>query len=232
MSMEDYKKLVNRLREEPKDSRNAVLSIYDLCIDASYAIEILLDKLKYAEGERDVVTKRMIELEQEVCQLKSRLAAYEDTGLEPEEIKELRQLCTDEVAELARTLHRAIESGEVDRIRDLLQAEQAGRLVMLPCKVGDTVYEISNNTDACNSCQHYEGIYGSGESWCTQIDDVDLRSYPNIAEKPLCEKQFMEVVEHKPEIDWIFTHRNDFGKTVFLTREEAEAALAGKGGEG
>ena len=83
--MEDYKKLVNRLREEPKDSRNAVLSIYDLCIDAAYAIEILLDKLKYAEGERDVVTKRMIELEQEVCQLKSRLAAYEDTGMEPED---------------------------------------------------------------------------------------------------------------------------------------------------
>ena len=70
MSMEDYKKLVNRLREEPKDSRKAVLSIYDLCIDAAYAIEILLDKLKYAEGERDVVTKRMIELEQEVGRLR------------------------------------------------------------------------------------------------------------------------------------------------------------------
>ena len=85
--MEDYKKLVNRLRDEPKDSRKAVLSIYDLCIDAAYAIEILLDKLKYAEAERDAVTRHMIELEQEVCRLKSRLAAYEDTGLEPEEIK-------------------------------------------------------------------------------------------------------------------------------------------------
>lgn len=63
--MGDYRKLIERLRDEPKDSRKAVLSIYDLCIDAAYAIEILLDKLKYAEGERDVVTKRMIELEQE-----------------------------------------------------------------------------------------------------------------------------------------------------------------------
>ena len=85
--MEDYKKLVNRLREEPKDSRKAVLSIYDLCVDAACAIESLLDKLKYAEAERDVVTRHMIEQEQEVCQLKSRLAAYEDIGLEPEEIK-------------------------------------------------------------------------------------------------------------------------------------------------
>ena len=63
--MEDYKKLVNRLRDEPKDSRKAVLSIYDLCIDAAYAIEILLDKLKHAEAERDAVTRHMIELEQE-----------------------------------------------------------------------------------------------------------------------------------------------------------------------
>ena len=63
--MEDYKKLVNRLREEPKDSRKVVLSIYDLCIDAAYAIEILLDKLKHAEAERDAVTRHMIELEQE-----------------------------------------------------------------------------------------------------------------------------------------------------------------------
>ena len=68
--MEDYKKLVNRLREEPKDSRKAVLSIYDLCVDAACAIESLLDKLKYAEGERDVVTKGMIELEQEVGRLR------------------------------------------------------------------------------------------------------------------------------------------------------------------
>lgn len=79
MSMEDYKKLVERLQEEPKDSRKAVLSIYDLCVDAAYAIESLLDKLKYAEGERDVVTKRMIELEQEVGRLrKERDAAVAD----------------------------------------------------------------------------------------------------------------------------------------------------------
>lgn len=86
VSMEDYKKLVNRLRDEPKDSRKAVLSIYDLCIDAAYAIEILLDKLKYADGERDAVTRHMIELEQEVCRLKSRLADYEYSGQKPEEV--------------------------------------------------------------------------------------------------------------------------------------------------
>lgn len=75
-----------------------------------------------------------------VAKFFNRLSAYEDTGLTPEEIKELRELCTDEVAELARTLHKAIESGEVDHLRDLLQAENEGRLVVLPCKVGDHVW--------------------------------------------------------------------------------------------
>ena len=67
-----------------------------------------------------------------VAKFFNRLSAYEDTGLTPEEIKELRELCTDEVAELARTLHRAIESGEADHLRDLLQAEKEGRLLELP----------------------------------------------------------------------------------------------------
>ena len=60
-----------------------------------------------------------------------RLKKYEDTGLEPEEIKQIMELCTDEVAKLAGTLHRAIESGEADHLRDLLKAEQEGRLVVL-----------------------------------------------------------------------------------------------------
>ena len=134
MSMEDYKKLVNRLRDEPKESRKAVLSIYDLCVDAACAIESLLDKLKYAEAERDAVTRHMIELEQEVCRLKSRLAAYEDTGLEPEDLKK----AFNETA--IRKLAAQALNTTPDHLRDLIQAAQDGRLVVLPCKVGATVY--------------------------------------------------------------------------------------------
>ena len=59
-----------------------------------------------------------------------RLAAYEDTGLEPEDIKELY---TDDVVELAKMFRKMIESGEINHLKDLLQAEQDGRLVVLPC---------------------------------------------------------------------------------------------------
>ena len=63
----------------------------------------------------------------------NRLAAYEDTGLEPEEINDMAL----EVATL-KTIESMYDGlGNPDHLRDLLHAEQDGRLVMLPCKVGE-----------------------------------------------------------------------------------------------
>ena len=79
-----------------------------------------------------------------------RLAAYEDTGLEPEEIK------VHEAAKYNAGYYHGDEDrcrwiekklGPIDHLRDLLQAEQDGRLVMLPCKVGDTVYRVLTTRD-------------------------------------------------------------------------------------
>ena len=115
-----------------------------------------------------------------------RLAAYEDSGLEPKDI-----ISAVDMAKIACALHELNaykDLGPIDHIRDLIKAEQDGRLVVLPCKVGDTVYQI----DA-------ERVYES-------------------------------------EVKWIIFDCNDIafderaiGVSIFLTREEAEAAL--KGGE-
>lgn len=58
----------------------------------------------------------------------NRLAAYEDTGMEPEGARRLQKDWTS----LIMTLD---EMGGMPHLHDLLQAEQAGRLVVLPCKV-------------------------------------------------------------------------------------------------
>lgn len=43
-------KLVERLRELPRDTRKATVEIYDLCVEASYEIEALTDRCaRYAE---------------------------------------------------------------------------------------------------------------------------------------------------------------------------------------
>ena len=74
-------------------------------------------------------------------------------------------------------------------------AEEQGMLVRLPCKVGDTVYYIDGGK-----------IYKAKAS-VFRINKSGVRVY--------CERRFMGHVG----FDGIY------GKTVFLTREEAEAAL-------
>ena len=113
-----------------------------------------------------------------------RLAAYEDTGLEPEDLKK----AFNETAILKMSA-QALNTTP-DHLRDLIKAEKNGRMVVLPCKVGDTVYQI----DA-------ERVYESEVKWI--IFDCD---------------------------DIAFDERA-IGVSIFLTREEAEAALAQEGGK-
>ena len=66
-----------------------------------------------------------------VPRIYARLAAYEDTGLEPEEIRYLGDL---------REMKREIIFGvTAERLKELAEADKAGRLEVLPCKVGDHI---------------------------------------------------------------------------------------------
>jgi len=67
----------------------------------------------------------------------SRLAAYEDTGMDPGQVKDwanlgfgpaLAKCCHDELDKLCNLV------GGLDRLREICAAEKDGRLVVLPCK--------------------------------------------------------------------------------------------------
>ena len=103
-----------------------------------------------------------------------KLAAYEDTGLTPEDILHIR----------------ATQRITPERLIEIIRAEFEERLVILPCKVGDTVYRI---------CHEYK------------------QGNP-----------FIRAVEFSQHNFWRIVFGGEFGKTVFLTREEAEAALKGE----
>lgn len=121
----------------------------------------------------------------------SRLAAYEDTRMEPEEITAM-QHTLDEYHKVADPL---------------LRAQTAGRLVVLPCKVGDTVWVTGRD----NVPREMELEAPDIRAVCTDEDN-------------LC----MSTCNRKPDGFCAYRLRNDgadIGKTVFLTREEAEAAL-------
>ena len=77
-------------------------------------------------------------LRQIIRQLYSTLAAYEDTGLTPESVEALKlSMMGKTTAEI-----KEFNGLPVDRLRKLAEADKDGRLVVLPCKVGDTVYLI------------------------------------------------------------------------------------------
>ncbi len=122
----------------------------------------------------------------------ARLAAYEDTGLEPEEIMEHETAYIEIMTRTYGPLHQ--------KIGQWLQDEKDGRLVVLPCKVGDTVYEANKR----GFISTYK-VISIHISFGTVLIGWDI-------------------------MDGIYSNVNGFevsalGKTVFLTREEAEAAL-------
>lgn len=120
-----------------------------------------------------------------VCE---RLAAYEDSGLTPEEIK--APFTEDTMINLAAQALGV----EPSRLRELADADKDGRVVVLPCKVGDILYRVFAG-------EIFEHRVGSMKYFAIQ-GRWDIETYP-----------FLPCVE------------STIGKTVFLTREEAEKAL-------
>lgn len=85
-----------------------------------------------------------------------RLAAYEDTGLEPEEV-----LPKDKADEIALKLMRLADLESIcsyTRLRELAEADKDGRVLILPCKVGDKVWfeTYKNSARDCIGIQPHE----------------------------------------------------------------------------
>ena len=137
--------------------------------------------------------------------LVERLAAYEDSGLEPEEV-----LPKDKADEVALKLMRLADLESLcsyPRLRELAEADKDGRLVVLPCKVGDTLWVTGRDNVPREMKLEAPDI----RAVCTDEDN-------------LC----MSTCNRKPDGFCAYRLRNDgadVGKSVFLTREEAEAAL-------
>lgn len=130
-----------------------------------------------------------------------RLKEYEDLGFAPEEYKQA--MCADIMVRCA-----AIALGvSAERLRELAEADKAERVVVLPCKVGDTLWVAGRD----NVPREMELEAPDIRAVCTDEDN-------------LC----MSTCNRKPDGFCAFRLRNDgasIGKTVFLTREEAEKAL-------
>ena len=131
-------------------------------------------------------------------QVLERLKAYEDTGLTPEEIKAL--FTEDAMINLAAQALGV----EPSRLRELAVADKDGRVVVLPCKVGDILW-ITGSIRRLYSAK--VRTFFIGHPSCVRWGDNDGGI------------QMIRTTECDVPM-------RDFGTTVFLTREEAEKALA------
>ena len=128
------------------------------------------------------------------AELRGRLMQYEDTGLEP-------AMC----ANYKTFEDEAISKGVTfKRIVALMEADRAGRLAVLPCKAGDTVYEVTSR----KTISEYRVKAIRVELFCTFIE--------------------WDIVAGFVDKSIFGVPVDEIGKTVFLTREEADRALEGK----
>lgn len=99
----------------------------------------------------------------------------------------------------ARQSHRLRSSRNlpIARLRELAEADKDGRVVVPPCKVGDVVYGFHGEKTILPMVAKW--IETNTDGWCIAVQ------YTPMAPR--------------------FYRFSDFGKTVFLTREEAKKAL-------
>lgn len=136
-------------------------------------------------------------------QILTRLASYEDTGLDPDEIIGLKNTC-EQLSGINDSLFKANQEMGKD-LAEWKKAHDDGRLVVLPSK---TVWELT--MDAGPDCDMKCPV----DAWDESLGcDLCSKAKQFAYERP-CTKERMK----------------ELGKTVFLTREAAEAAM--KGGEG
>ena len=126
-------------------------------------------------------------------QVWERLKQYEDTGLSPEKVSWMK-----EVVEAAFDN----DTSRIERAHNLHVADKERRVIVLPCKVGDTVYFVNAKQILEFAVVGY-AVDETGISW-VHSEHVDKIGNTN-------ERTFSP---------------DRFGKNTFFTREEAEKALA------
>jgi hypothetical protein len=120
------------------------------------------------------------------------LRQYLDTGMTPEQCENAKAIIESAFSD---------DTSKAERIRELLKADKDGRLVVPPCKAGDTVYEVTSR----KTISEYRVKAIRVELFCTFIE--------------------WDIVAGFVDKSIFGVPVDEIGKTVFLTREAAEKAL-------
>ena len=130
-----------------------------------------------------------------VPKLYVRVAAFEDAGVPMQKTIWMKEIIEEAFDN---------DTSRIERAHELHVADKEGRVVVLPCKVGDTVYFVNAKQILEFTVVGY-AVDETGISW-VYSEYVDKTGHTH-------ERTFL------PE---------KIGETTFLTREEAERAMEGR----
>jgi hypothetical protein len=119
------------------------------------------------------------------------LRSYEDTRLTPEQCENAKVIIEAAFSD---------DTSKAERIRELLKADKDGRLVVLPCKVGQRVFALLDTDKHISECEVKQIGMGNKIGFIG-LEPIGARG-----------REYGVAL-------------NGFGKTVFLTHEKAEKAL-------
>lgn len=122
--------------------------------------------------------------------------------------------CKDIFRKMVRDLYGRLKAyediaelcGGLDRLREFAEADKDGRCVVLPCKVGQRVFALMDMDKHISECE-VKQIGMGNEIGFIGLEPIGARG-----------REYGVAL-------------NGFGKTVFLTREEAEKALEERAGK-
>lgn len=112
------------------------------------------------------------------------------------------ELTPEQCADAATIIESAFadDTSKADRIRELLKADRDGRVVVLPCQSGERVFALLDDQKYARECEVKHAVL---DGWRKVFFINPVGSPGDAYSAPF----------------------GAFGKTVFLTREEAEKAL-------
>ena len=112
--------------------------------------------------------------------------------------------------QIAQTCNECGIYQAIQKLAEYENLEEQGLLLRLPCKVGDKVYLICSRYSECSKYKERLDEYN-----CQGCEEDECDSH----------KEYYIHINYSVSIEWIVRNLNNFGKTVFFTKEEAEQKL-------
>lgn len=124
---------------------------------------------------------------------------------------------TDIVSPENRPLIQTFAEMPLNEVFDLVKAKQEGRIIVPPCTVGDTIYQVI--------------FYKDGTGFCVErkVVGFHMGDFPKLRGH---KRQEYFIVFHEVTNDITHINFEEIGKTIFFTREEAEQASREGAGNG